>query len=134
VNFPRTLSGKYEPVTDLYSYDSHDPESPMLCGNDTYELTNAFFCGSDRLIAWDRGVFLPTVQKYFGDMAVTGVLSHEYGHAIQRMAHLVKRSTTVLVAEQCVARADRYSFTAFSDNEADVKQQIAAQYRILAGK
>jgi predicted metalloprotease len=100
VNFPRTLSGQYEPVTDLYSYDSHDPSSPMICGNDTYQLTNAFFCGSDWLIAWDRGVFLPTVQKYFGDMAVTGVLSHEYGHAIQRMAHLVKRSKTVLVAEQ----------------------------------
>lgn len=99
-NFPRTLSGQYEPVTELYSYDSHDPSSVLICGNDTYKLVNAFFCGSDWLIAWDRGVFLPTVQKYFGDMAVTGVLSHEYGHAIQRMAHLVKRSKTVLVAEQ----------------------------------
>jgi hypothetical protein len=35
---------------------------------------------------------------------------------------------------KCVARADRYTFTAFSDNETDVKQQMAAQYRILAGK
>jgi hypothetical protein len=35
---------------------------------------------------------------------------------------------------KCVARAGRYAFTAFSDNEKDVKQQIAAQYRILAGK
>lgn len=100
MNFPRTLSGRYKPVTDLYSYDSHDPSSPIICGNDTYKLTNAFFCASDWLIAWDRDVFFSTVQKYFGDMAVTGVLSHEYGHAIQRMAHLVKRSKTVLVAEQ----------------------------------
>ncbi len=100
MNFPRTLSGRYEPVADLYSYDSHDPSSPMICGNDTYKLTNAFFCASDWLIAWDRSVFLSTVQKYFGDMAVTGVLSHEYGHAIQRMAQLVERSKTVLVAEQ----------------------------------
>jgi predicted metalloprotease len=99
-NFPRTLSGRYKPVTALYSYDSHDPSSPVICDNDTYKLTNAFFCASDWLIAWDRSVFLSTVQKYFGDMAVTGVLSHEYGHAIQRMAHLVKRSKTVLVAEQ----------------------------------
>jgi predicted metalloprotease len=99
-NFPRTLSGQYEPVTDLYSYDSEDPSSPMICGSDTYELTNAFFCASDWLIAWDRGKFLPTVQRFFGDMTVAGVLSHEYGHAIQRMAHLVKRSKTVLVAEQ----------------------------------
>ncbi|PBJ39922.1 neutral zinc metallopeptidase (plasmid) [Mycobacterium avium subsp. hominissuis] len=100
VNFPRTLSGKYEPVTDLYSYDSHNPASPTICDNDTYGLTNAFFCDSDWLIAWDRGAFLPVVQKYFGDAAVTGVLSHEYGHAIQSMAHLVKKSRTVLVAEQ----------------------------------
>jgi hypothetical protein len=35
---------------------------------------------------------------------------------------------------KCVARTDRYTFTAFSANETDVKQQIAAQYRILAGK
>jgi hypothetical protein len=35
---------------------------------------------------------------------------------------------------KCVARADRYTFTAFSANETDVKQQMAAQYRILAGK
>jgi hypothetical protein len=27
-----------------------------------------------------------------------------------------------------------YAFTAFSDGEKDVKQQIAAQYPILAGK
>jgi predicted metalloprotease len=99
-NFPRTLTGQFEPVTDLYSYDSKDPSSTIICGNDTYKFTNAFFCKTDWLIAWDRGVFLPMVQKYFGDMAVTGVLSHEYGHAIQRMAHLVKRSRTVLVAEQ----------------------------------
>lgn len=35
---------------------------------------------------------------------------------------------------KCVARADRYAFTAFSANETDVKQQISAQYRILAGE
>ncbi len=35
---------------------------------------------------------------------------------------------------KCVARAGRYAFTAFSGNEQDVKQQMAAQYRILAGK
>ena len=35
---------------------------------------------------------------------------------------------------KCVARADRYAFTAFSAQEKDVKQQISAQYRILAGK
>jgi hypothetical protein len=35
---------------------------------------------------------------------------------------------------KCVARADHYAFTAFSTDMADVKQQISAQYRILAGQ
>lgn len=35
---------------------------------------------------------------------------------------------------KCIAKADRYAFIAYSDNETDVKQQVAAQYRILAGK
>ncbi len=35
---------------------------------------------------------------------------------------------------RCVASADRYAYVAYSDHETDVKQQTAAQYRILAGK
>ena len=35
---------------------------------------------------------------------------------------------------KCVARADRYAFTVFSDSQKDAMQQISAQYRILAGK
>lgn len=35
---------------------------------------------------------------------------------------------------KCVARADRYAYTAFSNTEVDVHQQMAAQYRILVGK
>lgn len=35
---------------------------------------------------------------------------------------------------KCVARADRYAYTAFSDDPTDARQQIAAQYRILAGE
>ena len=35
---------------------------------------------------------------------------------------------------KCIAQAGRYALTAFSDQEQDVKQQISAQYRILAGE
>lgn len=34
----------------------------------------------------------------------------------------------------CVAHVDRYAYTAYSASERDVKQQMAAQYRILAGE
>ena len=36
----------------------------------------------------------------FGDIAVTNVLAHEYGHAIQHQARLNKKDTPTLVAEQ----------------------------------
>ncbi|WP_431240955.1 neutral zinc metallopeptidase (plasmid) [Mycolicibacterium aichiense] len=98
--FPKALSGTYRPVKELYSYDSDDPGSPPICGQDTYQEVNAFFCPRGWLIAWDRGVLIPTAQKYFGDMAVPGVLAHEYGHAIQRMANLLDSGATVLMAEQ----------------------------------
>ncbi|KRQ20729.1 MULTISPECIES: DUF7373 family lipoprotein [Mycobacteriaceae] len=35
---------------------------------------------------------------------------------------------------KCVATVDRYAYTAFSDTAVDVRQQMAAQYRILAGQ
>jgi hypothetical protein len=35
---------------------------------------------------------------------------------------------------KCIARSDRYAFIAYSQEETDAKQQISAQYRILAGK
>ncbi|MDG4667928.1 hypothetical protein [Mycobacterium sp. 236(2023)] len=40
----------------------------------------------------------------------------------------------VLWRYKCVARSDQYAFTSFSASPADVKQQIAAQYRILSGE
>ncbi|KUI36247.1 neutral zinc metallopeptidase [Mycobacterium sp. GA-2829] len=94
------LEGEFEPVEPVHSYDSEDPSSPRLCGTPTYDFVNAFYCFSDKIIAWDRGVLLPTGQKFFGDMSIPGVLAHEYGHAVQREGGLVDRSTPTLVSEQ----------------------------------
>jgi predicted metalloprotease len=102
-NYPRTLSGTNRPVTDLYSFDSRRRTGDTVCGSDTYDEVNAFFCQSGWLIAWDRGKFFPTGRKFFGDMVIPGVLSHEYGHAIQYMADLVGSARTALAGEQ---RAD----------------------------
>ena len=61
---------------------------------------NAGFCFLDNTIGWDRGELLPELRDNFGDIAVTNVLAHEYGHAIQRQAKLNKKDTPTLVAEQ----------------------------------
>jgi predicted metalloprotease len=99
-NYRRDLKGQFTPVSNLVSYDSEDRSSPVLCGDRTYHEVNAFYCESEDLIAWDRGVMVPAAKKYFGDMSINGLLAHEYGHAVQAMANLVNKSTPVLVSEQ----------------------------------
>ncbi|CDO23931.1 MULTISPECIES: peptidase [Mycolicibacterium] len=94
------LPGEFEPVTALVSYDSDDPDSPVICDEDTVGMVNAFYCGLDHLIAWDRGVMFSVALQYFQDMGIVGILAHEYGHAIQRKARTIKKSDPVIVGEQ----------------------------------
>jgi predicted metalloprotease len=98
--YGESLKGTFIPVGKLVSYDSDDPSSPIVCHNDTYKLVNAFFTSRCNLIAWDRGVFMPIAQRYFGDMSVNGVLAHEFGHSLQQMAKLVTRTDPTIVREQ----------------------------------
>lgn len=98
--YSQSLKGSFTPVAKLVSYDSNDRNSPIVCHNETYQLINAFFTSRCNLIAWDRGVFMPVAQQYFGDMSVTGVLAHEFGHALQTMAKLVTRKDPTIVREQ----------------------------------
>jgi predicted metalloprotease len=98
--YSQSLKGTFVPVGKLVSYDSNNPNSPIVCHSETYKLVNAFFTSKCNLIAWDRGVFMPVAQRYFGDMSVTGVLAHEFGHALQQMAKLVTRQDPTIVREQ----------------------------------
>nr|WP_108926275.1 peptidase [Mycobacterium montefiorense] len=98
--YSESLKGTFLPVAKLVSYDSNDPSSPIVCHNETYKLVNAFFTSRCNLIAWDRGVFMPVAQRYFGDMSVPGVLAHEFGHALQQMAKLVTKKDPTIVREQ----------------------------------
>ncbi len=98
--YGQSLKGTFVPVGKLVSYNSKDPASPIVCHDDTYKLVNAFYTLRCNLIAWDRGVFMPVAQRYFGDMSVNGVLAHEFGHALQHMAKLVTRQDPTIVREQ----------------------------------
>ncbi|MET0453410.1 MAG: neutral zinc metallopeptidase [Mycobacterium sp.] len=99
-NYDRYLARDFKPVETLVSYDSTDPNGPSVCGWVRYQSPNASYCYLDDVMAWDRRVFMPVAQKHFGDMAVVGVMAHEYGHALQWMSGLVKLSTPTLVKEQ----------------------------------
>ena len=98
--YPETFEKDFSPVKALISWDAGGYESQEFCGEDTYGLVNAGFCFLDNTIGWDRGELLPSLRDDFGDIAVTNVLAHEYGHAIQRQAGLNKKNTPTLVAEQ----------------------------------
>ncbi len=94
-----TFDGEFRPVKALISWDSNDYDGEF-CGDSASGLINAGFCEDDNTIGWDRGVLFPALRQANGDMAITMVLAHEYGHAIQRMAKLNKKGTPTLVAEQ----------------------------------
>lgn len=97
--YPETFDAEFTPVSDIISWDA-DGFDGVFCDTDTYNLVNAAFCHEDETIGWDRGVLLPSLRQANGDMAVTMVLAHEYGHAVQQQAGLITRSTPTLVAEQ----------------------------------
>ncbi|KUI22814.1 peptidase [Mycobacterium sp. GA-1285] len=116
-HYGKYLHGEFEPVDGLISYDSEDPDSPMVCLSDTYGLVNAMYCVLTESIAWDRGVLVPVAVEYFGEMGVVGVLAHEYGHALQYMSGMADQRTDVLVKEQqadCLAGVYMHSVAAGS--------------------
>jgi predicted metalloprotease len=82
-----TFDGQFSPVKALISWDANG-------------FGNAAFCYDDETIGWDRGELLPSLRKAYGDMGVTMVLAHEYGHAVQHQAGLKGDDTPTLVAEQ----------------------------------
>ena len=95
-----SLPGEFTPVSRLVSFNSDIVPGIDLCGESTVGQTNAFYCFTSDVMAWDRAVAIPVAAQYFGQMGVVGVIAHEYGHAIQRQSRLVNESTPVLVAEQ----------------------------------
>lgn len=97
--YPDTFDGELQPVDELFSWDSDAPDG-TFCGDTTEGLVNAAYCEDDNTIGWDRTVLMPSLQQTNGDMAITMVLAHEYGHAIQKMATLNPKGVPSLVAEQ----------------------------------
>ncbi|MET4432879.1 MULTISPECIES: neutral zinc metallopeptidase [unclassified Mycolicibacterium] len=97
--YGETFDGEFTPASELHSWDAEEFDG-VFCGMDTVGLVNAGFCFDDESIGWDRGELLPSLRRANGDMAVTMVLAHEYGHSIQHQAGLVDDDTPTLMSEQ----------------------------------
>ena len=106
--YGESFDGEFQPVEDVISWDANGFDDTQFCGDSTYGIVNAGFCHDDQTIGWDRGELLPALQEAHGDMGVTMVLAHEYGHAVQYQAGMVAEDTPTLVSEQqadCLAGA-----------------------------
>ncbi|MDH6247237.1 neutral zinc metallopeptidase [Mycobacterium sp. OTB74] len=99
--FNDTFGKGFTPVRQLVSWDAKRPgAAPSFCRETTSGLVNAAFCPLDGSIGWDRGTLLPSLKQSYGEMAVAGVLAHEYGHAVQHQAEPNRADIPTLVAEQ----------------------------------
>lgn len=100
-HYAETFDGEFTPVDELVSWDSTDYEDEAyFCGDDVLGLVNAGYCLDENTIGWDRGELLPQLRDANGDMAVTMVLAHEYGHSVAYQAGLLTEETPTLVGEQ----------------------------------
>jgi predicted metalloprotease len=97
--YGQTFHGDFKPVDQVVSWDSNGTNSEF-CGGDTVGLVNAGYCLEDNTIGWDRGELMPSLRAANGDMAVSMVLAHEYGHSVARQSGIANTKTTTLVAEQ----------------------------------
>jgi predicted metalloprotease len=93
----------------LYAYRS-DSVTPECEGSRfPYILIreNAFYCPGDDLIAWDDEGLFPRLAKKHGDLLLSVVLAHEWGHAVQYRANLTYRLDTITAEQQadCFAGA-----------------------------
>jgi len=107
---PKVFGRKFQPASRLTSYDSDGANLQVCAGREnTAGVVNAFYCNLDNSVSWDRGELLPTLVQNFGPLAVTMVLAHEMGHAIQtQLGPLsgVNNATPSIVLEQ---QADCYA-------------------------
>jgi predicted metalloprotease len=106
--YSESFDGEFQSVESLISWDANGFDDTEFCGDSTYGIVNAGYCLDDHTIGWDRGELLPALQQAHGDMGVTMVLAHEYGHAIQYQSGMADGDVPTLVSEQqadCLAGA-----------------------------
>jgi predicted metalloprotease len=62
---PANFGIRFQPVTSLLSYESNGANQ-VNGWRGTEKNVNAFYCGKDDSVSWDRGVLLPTMIQQFG--------------------------------------------------------------------
>lgn len=96
---PETYGLAYTSPAAVGGYDLRLGDTPT-CGDEVLEpslaVGNAFYCPPDDTIFWDEQELIPTLYDGFGPFAVSLVLAHEWGHAIQNRAGVPDALPTVV--------------------------------------
>ncbi|MEX1279295.1 MAG: neutral zinc metallopeptidase [Acidimicrobiia bacterium] len=96
---PETYGLAYTPPAEVGGYNVGLGDAPA-CGDEPLEpslaVGNAFYCPPDDTIFWDEQELIPTLYDRFGPFAVSLVLAHEWGHAIQNRAGVPDELPTVI--------------------------------------
>ncbi|SFP31129.1 Predicted metalloprotease [Amycolatopsis arida] len=90
------------------SVDTADPraEAPPCTDSAALITGNAYYCPAEDVVVWDRAALLPVLAERYGAPAVTMVLAHEMGHAVQHRAGVTGARQPTIVIE---AMADCYA-------------------------
>lgn len=116
-----------DPVEAAARYSAAGVEVVARGLTTVYQTGNAG--GADGLVEREATNRDPSIKS------ITGVSGLPAARCFTRPKISVEPTLHEVAARfRCIASADRYAFVAYSATEKDVKQQIAAQYRILAGK
>jgi predicted metalloprotease len=110
--YPKDFGGPLRPIGELVSVDQSDADGPRVCGASPDQIAfNAAYCNDDNAIFWDRsssGLLAAAKAHFGGDIAIVGVLAHEFGHAIQFRANLPEITTTLVKEQQADCFAGVY--------------------------
>lgn len=106
---PEVFGVDFEPVRTFEGYFPSKEGSLPSCGGfvddpETYR-NNAFYCFSDDSISWDEEELMPFLYDEFGDFAISLVLAHEYGHAIQNRTNQDGPTINMELQADCLAGA-----------------------------
>ena len=106
---PEVFGIDFEPVRTFEGYFPSKEVSLPSCGGfvddpETYR-NNAFYCYADDSISWDEEELLPDLFETFGDFAISLVLAHEYGHAIQNRTDQNGPTINIELQADCLAGA-----------------------------
>lgn len=104
-NFPELYGEDFAPISGGY-YAIADGSAAPPCTTEPEEVAdNAFYCGSEDVVAWDAKYLLPDLQSRFGEFVIPVVMAHEFGHAVQARSNFTARTVTRELQADCFAGA-----------------------------